>query len=351
VGQGGGKALKGRTLLSYLLFGYGLPDGHFFQARIEGLEGYAELHTDQSNIQKAVEEFTAPDIEAADKAGAVSLGRKPKKPAGLPARSVPIVVLNGNGVEGSATNAGYLLNQRGYPILTPPNGAPANAPSFDYFHTKVYFDPGQPGSKLAGRKVANLFGDADVEPVPAEVLPKCTNAMLCVVVGQTFHGELAPLAIDKTPPKQPPVVRYDLKESRDRVLKLRRAFKFKLAVPSVLEQSSYLDRELPLRIYKLGGDHKTLRLTYRTGALEYWGVQEMDWDGAPALAGRSFRHRLKGRTYDFYFNGPHLHMVVLRAGGASYWVVNTLLDSLSNETMIAIAKGLKILPHAGKKGG
>ena len=36
-------------------------------------------------------------------------------------------------------------------------------------------------------------------------------------------------------------------------------------------------------------------------------------------------------------------MVVLRAHGASYWVVNTLLDALSNETMLAIAKGLKPL--------
>jgi hypothetical protein len=34
-------------------------------------------------------------------------------------------------------------------------------------------------------------------------------------------------------------------------------------------------------------------------------------------------------------------MAVLHAHGASYWVVNTLLDSLSNETMLAIAKGLK----------
>ena len=33
-------------------------------------------------------------------------------------------------------------------------------------------------------------------------------------------------------------------------------------------------------------------------------------------------------------------MVVLGAGGASYWVVNTLLDTLSNETMLEIAKGL-----------
>ena len=34
-------------------------------------------------------------------------------------------------------------------------------------------------------------------------------------------------------------------------------------------------------------------------------------------------------------------MVVLMQNGASYWVVNTLLDSLSNETMLAIAKGLR----------
>ena len=48
-------------------------------------------------------------------------------------------------------------------------------------------------------------------------------------------------------------------------------------------------------------------------------------------------------AYDLYYSGPHLHMIVLREHAATYWVVNTLLDSLSNETMIAIAKGLKPL--------
>jgi hypothetical protein len=36
----------------------------------------------------------------------------------------------------------------------------------------------------------------------------------------------------------------------------------------------------------------------------------------------------------------------LRHGSASYWVVNTLRDELSNETMIAIAKGLQPLSTA-----
>ena len=50
---------------------------------------------------------------------------------------------------------------------------------------------------------------------------------------------------------------------------------------------------------------------------------------------------LGGRHYQLYFVGGKLHMVALRQAGATYWVVNTLLDSLSNENMIAIAKGLR----------
>ena len=41
-------------------------------------------------------------------------------------------------------------------------------------------------------------------------------------------------------------------------------------------------------------------------------------------------------------------MIVLRHGDDSYWVVNSLLDNLSNETMIAIAKGLKPIAAAKK---
>jgi hypothetical protein len=39
-------------------------------------------------------------------------------------------------------------------------------------------------------------------------------------------------------------------------------------------------------------------------------------------------------------------MVVLRTEKAHYWVVNTLLDRMSNETMLAIAKGLHPLGKA-----
>ena len=67
------------------------------------------------------------------------------------------------------------------------------------------------------------------------------------------------------------------------------------------------------------------------------------WTDAPVLDGASVTRKLKGRTYRLYFNGSKLHMVAFESKGAAYWVVNTLLDELSNETMLAIAKGLQPL--------
>ena len=39
-------------------------------------------------------------------------------------------------------------------------------------------------------------------------------------------------------------------------------------------------------------------------------------------------------------------MVAFQENGAVYWVSNTLLDELSNETMISIARGLNPLSAA-----
>jgi hypothetical protein len=116
----------------------------------------------------------------------------------------------------------------------------------------------------------------------------------------------------------------------------------------VLERSSYPDTlpgDKPVRMYWIDGQgkHKAVRLVFHTGGNEFWGIEETDFQGAPALADRSFHRSIGGRVMDLYYSGSHLHMVVINAHGASYWVVNTLLDSLSNETMLAIAKGLKPL--------
>src|SRR5919202_6769377 len=57
VGRGGGKALDPQTLKDYIYFAHGLPSGHVFQSRIQGLTGYAELSASQGAIDAAVRDF------------------------------------------------------------------------------------------------------------------------------------------------------------------------------------------------------------------------------------------------------------------------------------------------------
>ena len=230
-------------------------------------------------------------------------------------------------------------------MLTPPNGLPANAPNFDYFRTQIYFDRSRRGARDAGQKVANLFASAELKPLPREISQLANGAMLTVVVGQTFHGSLASAPIDQTPKRERPNVVYGPNASIDELRERRSRVPFPLMVPTVIERSSWTDSTMPARMYWIdkGEKHKAVRLVYRMGSNEYWGVQMTDWDDAPVLADKSLTRRIGGRVYDLYYNGPKLHMVVLNTPKADYWVVNTVLDRLSNETMLAIAKGLRPL--------
>ncbi|HEU5371111.1 MAG TPA: LCP family protein [Gaiellaceae bacterium] len=346
VGEGG-HALQGDQVISYALFAQKLPAGHLFQNRIENVQCSLGCQASSTDVQSAVDAFQSPDVESPKSANAAALGLKIKQKTPPPSQ-VTLTVLNGNGVAGAAANASYLLAQRGYRTLEPPNGLTADAPT-KVFHTKIYYDPAQKGSDLAAKALQNLMQPADVQKLPRRraLVRLDPGSMLMVVLGQTFHGSVAPLPQRVVPKHEPAYVRYDA-QAKELLHPLQSKIKFPLYVPTVLERNSYPDTvsgDKPVRMYWIDGrgKHKAVRLVFRTGGNEYWGVQETDWESPPALADRSFRHSVGGREMDFYYSGSHLHMIVLRAHGATYWVVNTLLDSLSNETMIAIAKGLKPL--------
>jgi len=117
----------------------------------------------------------------------------------------------------------------------------------------------------------------------------------------------------------------------------------------VLEASSQPDAlpgDVPVRLYAIARGREALRLVYVTGAQEYWGVEETNMPDPPVLDDRSFSRTIKGRRYALYYNGSQLHMVVLRLGQSSYWVVNSPLNALSNKTMLAVAEGLRPLGAA-----
>src|SRR5581483_58877 len=246
---------------------------------------------------------------------AAALGIKVKQKTPPPSK-VTLTVLNGNGVAGAAANASYLLAQRGYQTLDPPNGLQADAPRH-VFHSKIYYDPAQKGSKLAALALQSLMQPADVAKLPRRpgLLRLDPGSTLLVVLGSTFHGTIAPIPVHVVPKHQPAFVRYDAYAASQLLRPLAGKAGFPLFTPTVLERNSFPDTQpgdKAVRLYWIDcqtshcsatHDHKAVRLVFRTGANEYWGVEETNWDGAPALSDRSFRHAIGGREADFYYSG------------------------------------------------
>ncbi|CAN5254073.1 hypothetical protein BH18ACT12_BH18ACT12_23750 [soil metagenome] len=338
VGKGDGTRFDARTLLDYAALVYGLPSRHVIQAKIDlsCYQGLNEVVVPQSCIQVAVNDFIQPDVDAPQKATDVALNRRRADTAPPPSRTT-VTVLNGNGQVGSATSAASQLGARGYKIATSGDG---NAPSWKYFRTEVYFQGGV-DKRAAANTLAKLFGDARVSAIPAEIVPLSNGTDVTVIVGQNYHGTIAAAPADQTPERSAPAVRSD-SAARPLLQATAKRVPYTLMVPTKIEQSSALSTLTPIRVYKLGG-HNAVRLTYTNGSVDYWGIQMTDWKDAPALKDPNEVTTIGRRTYRLYYNGAHLHMVVLDAGGATYWVVNSLLDKLSNETMLVIAKGLRPL--------
>jgi hypothetical protein len=98
----------------------------------------------------------------------------------------------------------------------------------------------------------------------------------------------------------------------------------------------------PVRAFKPAPHRKELVLTFTNGTY-YWNVVETNWTDAPILRKPTgkYRDRKTGRRFDVFTTSGNIHMIVYRNHGATYWVLNTLRDELSNETMLAIARGLR----------
>ncbi|MDX6667237.1 MAG: polyisoprenyl-teichoic acid--peptidoglycan teichoic acid transferase, partial [Solirubrobacteraceae bacterium] len=90
--------------------------------------------------------------------------------------------------------------------------------------------------------------------------------------------------------------------------------------------------------------HPAYRMVLKKGLVgEYYGVQGIAWKDAPILAHPNETRMLGGRKFQLYKDGNRLRLVALRTRQATYWVSNTLLLSLSNNQMLAIASSLQRL--------
>lgn len=344
---------------SYAGLAYKLPPGHLFRVSLQNLQPYgianAELLAPTADIQTAVDAFEHPDVTQASTATAVALGRKPKAPKSpaLKADQITTLVLNGTTIPGLARDTSYKLSLVGFHTVQLPPNVLADAPSQGFYGTTIYYDAVQPKAKQAASALKAAFGaHTEIAALPPELsgfAQEAGNPLTVTVVGSSFDGQLNNPQAHVTPPPThtTPAVRSEASLTSSYLDQVRSKVPFRILDPTNVEQSSRLSSFEGVRAFKPVPHRHELVMTFVTGAGNvYWQVIETDWTDAPILRHPTAFERIAGRTYRLYTTGGNIHMIVLRQGGASYWVVNTLRDELSNETMIAIAKGLQPLAKA-----
>lgn len=78
-----------------------------------------------------------------------------------------------------------------------------------------------------------------------------------------------------------------------------------------------------------------------TAYTEYYGVSGTNWDDPPILENPSETRTIDGREYLLFYDGDRLRLVGFKRDRKSYWVHNSLLQTLTAEEMISVATSLR----------
>ncbi len=353
IAKAGGGAVTTHELLSYLGLAYHLPAGHLFRNAIPldqfhyftTTAGAAVESAPQSAIDQTVHEFLNPNVPSAGtgpgQAGGTQHGAK-KHP--LAKKRISVLVLNAGTVAGEASNTTYLLTKQGYATKTLPATVPANAPA-ETKQTTVYYDPVQPKAKQAAQQLEPLFGSntriAQMTTAIAPLAKQAGNPLTVVAVGTSFDGKLVVPAKVEPAKLPPPQVSDGVSVASAAVGQYAGKVHFPLMVPHQVAAGSQLSTDEGTRLFRPLKGRQELALTFTIpGTVEYWQVEETDWNSAPILASPSYHIRYHGDTLDVYTTSGVIQMIALRTPKATYMVLNTILNELSNSTMLAIAKSL-----------
>jgi polyisoprenyl-teichoic acid--peptidoglycan teichoic acid transferase len=111
-------------------------------------------------------------------------------------------------------------------------------------------------------------------------------------------------------------------------------------------ESEYRDQA---RVYRIrdedGKVHQAYRMVLTRGRLlgENYGLQGLTWKDAPILRDPQETRTIGGRTYELHYDGDRLRLVAWKTAKGAYWISNTLLLSLTNRQMLAIARSARTL--------
>jgi LCP family protein required for cell wall assembly len=90
-----------------------------------------------------------------------------------------------------------------------------------------------------------------------------------------------------------------------------------------------------------GHRYASYRLTLDAGSVgEFYGIQGTRWKDPPILQSPSEFRRVNGKRLALFFDGDRLRLVAWRTPQATYWISNTLLESIPTRQMLAMAGSL-----------
>ncbi|HEU4980439.1 MAG TPA: LCP family protein [Solirubrobacterales bacterium] len=134
-----------------------------------------------------------------------------------------------------------------------------------------------------------------------------------------------------------------------------RGSKIPIFYPTVLQTGS--DYAQKPRVYKVNGTGegsppRGQRAAYkwvfsRPAIGEYYGFMATRWTDPPILDDPDDERTIKGRDYKFYYENDRLRMVAWQTDAGSFWLSNTLIESLSNNEMLRIAESFRELGGTG----
>jgi len=84
-----------------------------------------------------------------------------------------------------------------------------------------------------------------------------------------------------------------------------------------------------------------IALTTPSTLTEYYGVMGTTWDDPPILRNPSEVRKIDGREYMLFYDGDRLRLVGWTEKGNSYWLNNTLVQSIGESEMLAIAASMR----------
>ena len=129
------------------------------------------------------------------------------------------------------------------------------------------------------------------------------------------------------------------------------------------ESNPYLHIQDP-RVYHFKATDDKRRAAYRMvvtvdlpDGTHYFGVQGIrGWSDPPILADPSETREINGREYDIFIDGDRVKLIAWRRGENSYWIANDLLNTLTNDQMLGMARSADVIvpnpkPRKGTRTG